>query len=102
MQWFESWFDSPYYHILYQHRDDKEAQEAIACVEALARVPQQVMKWGYLTSKNMMRELYLVYYGEVIPSLIDVYNAVNNTSYQRRYDKAKPPIVDKLIDIFKN
>lgn len=26
MQWFESWFDSPYYHILYQHRDDKEAQ----------------------------------------------------------------------------
>jgi hypothetical protein len=83
-------------------RDNKEAQEAIACVEALARVPQQVMKWGYLTTKNMMRELYLVYYGEVIPSLIDVYNVMNNTSYQRRYDKAKTPIVDKLIDIFKN
>jgi len=26
MKWFESWFDSPYYHLLYQHRDDKEAQ----------------------------------------------------------------------------
>jgi cyclopropane fatty-acyl-phospholipid synthase-like methyltransferase len=24
--WFESWFDSPYYHILYQHRDDREAE----------------------------------------------------------------------------
>lgn len=24
--WFESWFNSPYYHILYQHRDDKEAE----------------------------------------------------------------------------
>lgn len=23
--WYESWFDSPYYHILYSHRDDKEA-----------------------------------------------------------------------------
>ncbi len=26
MEWFSSWFDSPYYHILYQHRDDKEAE----------------------------------------------------------------------------
>lgn len=24
--WFESWFNSPYYHILYQHRDDREAE----------------------------------------------------------------------------
>ncbi len=24
--WFESWFDSPYYHILYTKRDDKEAK----------------------------------------------------------------------------
>jgi len=26
MSWFESWFDSPYYHILYQHRDETEAE----------------------------------------------------------------------------
>lgn len=26
MAWFESWFDSPYYHILYQHRDESEAK----------------------------------------------------------------------------
>ena len=25
--WFESWFDTEYYHLLYQNRDDKEAQE---------------------------------------------------------------------------
>ncbi len=25
-EWFESWFDSPFYHILYKDRDDKEAQ----------------------------------------------------------------------------
>lgn len=29
MQWFESWFDSPYYHILYQNRDEKEAEAFI-------------------------------------------------------------------------
>ena len=26
-EWFSTWFDSPYYHILYQHRDDLEAQQ---------------------------------------------------------------------------
>ncbi|MGQ0827769.1 MAG: class I SAM-dependent methyltransferase [Bacteroidota bacterium] len=26
IQWFENWFDSPYYHILYKHRDHKEAE----------------------------------------------------------------------------
>ncbi len=27
--WFESWFDSPYYHLLYSNRDDKEADAFI-------------------------------------------------------------------------
>ena len=26
MNWFESWFDSPYYHLLYKNRDEKEAK----------------------------------------------------------------------------
>jgi SAM-dependent methyltransferase len=26
MEWFKDWFDSKYYHILYQHRNDEEAQ----------------------------------------------------------------------------
>ncbi|MBL4593027.1 MAG: class I SAM-dependent methyltransferase [Flavobacteriales bacterium] len=29
-EWFEEWFDSPYYHILYKNRDDKEAKEFIS------------------------------------------------------------------------
>ncbi len=28
-EWFGEWFDSPYYHVLYQERDHKEAQEFI-------------------------------------------------------------------------
>lgn len=28
-EWFDEWFDSPYYHILYRHRDEEEAQEFI-------------------------------------------------------------------------
>lgn len=83
-------------------RENPEEEEAIACVEALARVPQQVMKWGYLTTKNMMRGLYLVYYGQVIPSLIDCYNVMNNTSYQRSYEKVSKPLGEKLINFLKN
>ena len=26
MSWFNNWFDSPYYHLLYKNRDEKEAQ----------------------------------------------------------------------------
>jgi hypothetical protein len=26
MSWFESWFDSPYYHLLYQHRNENDAR----------------------------------------------------------------------------
>ena len=26
MDWFKSWFDSPYYHLLYKHRNDAEAK----------------------------------------------------------------------------
>lgn len=29
MEWFEEWFDSKYYHILYKSRDDEEAQSFI-------------------------------------------------------------------------
>lgn len=28
-EWFEEWFDSPYYHILYSHRDHNEAEHFI-------------------------------------------------------------------------
>ena len=29
-EWFEDWFDSPFYHILYKNRDDQEAQTFIS------------------------------------------------------------------------
>jgi hypothetical protein len=78
-------------------RDDKEAEEAISCVEALARVPQQVMKWGYLTTKATMHDLYQVYYNEVIPSLIDSYNHLTKTSYHRNYNMPKQSFFAKII-----
>lgn len=36
-QWFESWFDTPYYHLLYKNRDDEEARNFLDL--ALERLP---------------------------------------------------------------
>jgi len=39
-QWFETWFNSHYYHILYQHRNDDEAQLFINNLLSHLEVPQ--------------------------------------------------------------
>lgn len=44
-----------YHRQLYKNKNP-EIEEAIACIEALARVPQQAIKWGYLTTKETMHD----------------------------------------------
>lgn len=39
-EWFQSWFDSPYYHILYKHRDNAEAANFIDELLQLLKPPQ--------------------------------------------------------------
>jgi len=62
-------------------RSDKEEEEAIACVEALARVPQQANKWGKVIAKAFMQDLYNVYYGKVIPGCIQAYKNITKLDY---------------------
>ncbi len=38
-QWFETWFDSPYYHILYDHRDEAEAGAFIDVLVDHLKIP---------------------------------------------------------------
>ncbi len=43
-EWFASWFDSPYYHVLYKHRDDTEAKKFInQLIESLQPAPLSTM-----------------------------------------------------------
>lgn len=39
-QWYASWFDTPYYHILYKDRDHKEAQQFMDNLTEYLNVPQ--------------------------------------------------------------
>lgn len=42
--WFSEWFNSPYYHLLYSHRDDTEAKEFIArLIQHLNPLPGSLM-----------------------------------------------------------
>lgn len=85
-------------------RDDPDEDEAVACIEALARVPQQVIKWGHLTTMAMMYELYEIYYKQVIPSLISSYQSVSGIKYRRSYKYINPGIkykLKKLLSFFK-
>lgn len=40
MEWFESWFDTPYYHLLYSNRDYTEAENFITKLTADLQLPQ--------------------------------------------------------------
>lgn len=39
-EWFATWFDSPYYHVLYQNRDDQEARFFIERLCAYLHIPK--------------------------------------------------------------
>ncbi|MEM1002389.1 MAG: SAM-dependent methyltransferase, partial [Bacteroidota bacterium] len=39
-QWYASWFDSPYYHILYKDRDYDEAQALIDSLTQYLNLPE--------------------------------------------------------------
>ena len=40
-QWYASWFDTPYYHILYKDRDYKEAQQFMDTLTQYLNLPEQ-------------------------------------------------------------
>ncbi len=69
---------------------DKNIEEAIACIEALARVPQQANKWGHQHTKFFWRNLYKIYYNKLIPSCIRDYENMSGqkfTAYPNRLHK---------------
>lgn len=55
----------------YRHPDPL-VEEAIAVIEAVARVPQQVHKWGHGLVAAAWPGLYAFYYGTVIPGVAQV------------------------------
>ena len=49
-------------------RTNAQEEEAIAVIEAVARVPQQVVKWGDRAIRATTPKLYDFYYGQIVPA----------------------------------
>lgn len=60
---------------------DKNEEVAIACIEALARVPQQVNKWGHRSTLFFWRNLYKFYYYKLIPGCINDYERMSGKTF---------------------
>lgn len=82
-------------------RDDSDAEEAIACIEALARVPQQVNKWGHDVTKLYMQDLYHIYYEEVIPSCIASYEQLSGQNFLPKQTFRSKPLWLRVKHLFK-
>ncbi len=68
---------------------DKNVEIAIACIEALARVPQQVNKWGHSSTLFLWRNLYKFYYYKVIPGCIKSYEEMSGNIFAAYPNKLK-------------
>ena len=79
---------------------DKFIEEAIACIEALARVPQQSRKWGDAITMLIMPKLYDIYYNQVIPANIQTYKNLTGETYLPLKVK-EPNILKKIKNLFK-
>ncbi len=59
-EWYETWFDSPYYFLLYQQRNDKEAREFIDQLLQKHSIPPD----GYLLDLACGRGRHAIYLAE--------------------------------------
>jgi hypothetical protein len=79
---------------------DKRIEEAIQCAEALARVPQQTMKWGEKVTRYVYPNLFKFYYKTVIPYNIKVLETFTNTRFTFNTTRLKVPFYKKIFYFF--
>lgn len=51
-EWFSSWFDTPYYHILYKNRDDSEASSFIDNITDYLNLSRNAICWDLCCGKG--------------------------------------------------
>lgn len=81
-------------------KDNKDEEEAIACVEALARVPQQSNKWGKSITQIFMKDLYATYYRIVIPGCVVAYQNITKKRYEYNSERIRPSFVSAIKNLF--
>ena len=77
-------------------------EQAIICAEALARVPQQVNKWGHIVTQALTPNLYQSYYSVVIPDAIRYYEQVTGKKYENHdYRKCRGSLKETILYFYR-
>ena len=81
--------------------EDKDEEEAIACIEALARVPQQANKWGHYLANVFMKNLYGIYYEKIIPGCIHAYETLSGKTFIFNKNKIGRSVLEVIKSMFR-
>lgn len=69
--------------------ENRMREELTKSAEALARVPQQELKWGRKTVAFLYPNLHKIFYGEVIPSVIHTLEFKSGQKFVMQYKKPR-------------
>lgn len=81
-KWFSSWFDTPYYHILYRNRGDEEAQEFMQNLVRFLKLPKGASILDLACGKGR----HAVYLNKLGYSVTGVDLSENSISYARQFE----------------
>ncbi|WP_029034933.1 class I SAM-dependent DNA methyltransferase [Salinimicrobium terrae] len=81
-RWFSSWFDTPYYHILYKNRGDEEAQEFMQNMVEFLKLPKGASILDLACGKGR----HSVYLNELGYDVTGVDLSENSISYAKQFE----------------
>lgn len=82
MTWFEDWFNSPYYHILYKNRDYKEAQDFIDNLINYLQIPKQ----SKLLDIGCGKGRHAIYFSKKGMNVVGFDLSQNNINTAKKYE----------------
>lgn len=80
--WFTSWFDSPFYHILYKDRDDAEAQHFMDNLTTYLNIPEH----GEILDLACGRGRHAVYLNSLGFNVTGADLSANSISYAKQFE----------------
>lgn len=109
MTWFASWFDSTYYHLLYQHRDSSEAEFFISNLLGYLKMPKGARILDLACGKGrhsifLNKQGYEVVGADLSPESIAAANESANATLQFLVHDMRKPIemgdFDAVFNLF--
>lgn len=84
-EWFDEWFDSPYYHILYRHRDHDEAREFLEHLVSYLHISREHKVLDLACGKGR----HSIYLNEKGFNVVGVDLSAKNISHAKQFENER-------------